>query len=248
MKNQLGYKLNIKKIDDKFDFFLNPIFEKKIDETGWFGQAFQLCKNCGGAIYHMMIAADLCNKCGLELLEKLNDESFKNYINFNLGINTRNIFMLNKKQELDIGIDTIYPAKELSNFSEYNFSFDNIECNSMEGLLQSFKCPDKEKQIKICLLSGTKAKFKGKKFKWYLNQKLYWQGKEYKRDSDEYQKLLDRAFEALSDNKDFRFSLKNSFNLKLIHSIGKNQTNLTVLTNEEFCQRLMKIRKNLGGV
>ena len=196
----------------------------------------------------MMIDVDLCNKCGLELLEKLKDESFKNYLNFNLGINTRNIFMLNKKQELDIGIDTIYPARELSNFSEYNFSFDNIECNSMEGLLQSFKCPDKEKQIKICLLSGTKAKFKGKKFKWYLNQKLYWQGKEYKRDSDEYQKLLDRAFEALSDNKDFRFSLKNSFNLKLIHSIGKNQTSLTVLTNEEFCQRLMKIRKNLGGV
>ena len=40
---------------------------------------------------------------------------------------------------MDIGSKAIYPASALSNFSPHPFTFDGVECNSMEGLLQSFK-------------------------------------------------------------------------------------------------------------
>ncbi len=143
---------------------------------------------------------------------------------------------------IDIGSEGEELGSKLSNFNPYSFVFDGIECSSMEGLLQSFKFQDPELQIKICQL--VKAKFKGKKSKWFQHQKLYWLGKEYARDSKEYQELLDRAFDALSSNLDFFEALKKTSDKKLIHSIGKSQINLTCLTEDEFCSRLMNIRDN----
>lgn len=145
---------------------------------------------------------------------------------------------------IDIGSENDLLGLSLSNFQPYDFIFDGIECSSMEGLLQSFKFQDPELQIKICQLVGVKAKFKGKKSKWFQHQKLYWLGKEYARDSKEYQELLDRSFDALSSNLDFFEALKKTSDKKLIHSIGKSQINLTCLTEDEFCSRLMNIRDN----
>lgn len=145
---------------------------------------------------------------------------------------------------IDIGSENDLLGLRLSNFQPYDFIFDGIECSSMEGLLQSFKFQDPELQIKICQLVGVKAKFKGKKSKWFQHQKLYWLGKEYARDSKEYQELLDRAFDALSLNVNFIEALKKTNDQKLIHSIGKSQIYLTILTENEFCSRLMNIRDN----
>ncbi|MBO5435052.1 hypothetical protein J6A31_04445 [bacterium] len=97
-------------------------------------------------------------------------------------------------------------------------------------------------QREVCKLVGKAAKFKGKKKKWYRTQMLYWQGKEIPRDSDEYQELLDRAYNALGQNESFRKALLATGNAALTHSMGKRKTNETVLTIQEFTSRLYRLR------
>lgn len=146
---------------------------------------------------------------------------------------------------MDIGSGTGFPSAALSNFTPHPFVFDGIECNSMEGLLQSFKFSNPEMQKEVCKLVGRQAKFKGKKKKWFKTQTLYWQGQEFKRDSDEYQELLDRAFDALATNEGFKKALLATGNATLTHTIGKTKQSETVLTRNEFCSRLTKIRNKL---
>ena len=146
---------------------------------------------------------------------------------------------------MDIGSGTSYPSSSLSNFSPHPFVIDGTPCNSMEGFLQSLKFKEPELQKGVCLLVGKAAKFKGKKKKWWRDQTLYWQGTAYKRDSEEYQLLLDRAFYALAENEGFARALLSTGNATLTHSIGKNKITETVLTKNEFCSRLTKIRREL---
>jgi hypothetical protein len=115
----------------------------------------------------------------------------------------------------------------------------------MEGFLQSIKFKDVEMQKSVCLLVGKAAKFKGKKKKWWKTQTLHWQGQEFKRDSEEYQELLDRAFDALAQNTGFQKALLATGTAPLEHSIGKSKITETVLTRQEFCSRLTKIRARL---
>ena len=98
---------------------------------------------------------------------------------------------------MDIGSGNAYPANAFSNFAPHPFEFDGVQCNSMEGLLQSFKFSSVDMQREVCKLVGKAAKFKGKRKNWQSTQKLYWNGTEYDRSSDEYQELLDRAYDAL---------------------------------------------------
>lgn len=146
---------------------------------------------------------------------------------------------------MDIGSGNGYPSAALSNFSPHAFTIDGVLCNSMEGFLQSLKFSNPDMQIEVCKLVGKQAKFKGKKKKWYKNQTLYWQNKEYKRDSGEYQLLLDRAFDALSENNSFKKALLATGNATLTHSIGKKKMNDTVLTTREFCSRLTNLREKM---
>lgn len=146
---------------------------------------------------------------------------------------------------MDIGSGKDYPSCALSNFAPHPFIFRGVKCNSMEGLLQSFKFSSPEMQKYVCTLVGKAAKFKGKKKKWYLTQTLYWNGKAIPRDSQEYQDMLDEAYEALFQNEGFRNALKATGNAIFTHSIGKNNQNETVLTVNEFCKRLHKLRDKL---
>jgi predicted NAD-dependent protein-ADP-ribosyltransferase YbiA (DUF1768 family) len=143
---------------------------------------------------------------------------------------------------MDIGSKHGYPSSALSNFAPHPFVIDGVQCNSMEGFLQSLKFSNPEMQKYVCTLVGLKAKFKGKPKKWWKTQTLYWQSKEINRHSDEYQKLLDRAYDSLMQNEGFRKALAATGNAVLTHSIGKNDSSKTVLTESEFCSRLMKLR------
>jgi len=144
---------------------------------------------------------------------------------------------------MDIGSKTGYPSSSLSNFSPHPFELDGVKCASMEGFLQSLKFKNPEIQEHVCSLVGKKAKFKGKKKKWWLDQTLYWRGVSIKRDSEEYQLLLDRAFNALYEQSDsFKRALHATQNATLTHSMGKRDISKTVLTEREFCSRLKKIR------
>jgi hypothetical protein len=146
---------------------------------------------------------------------------------------------------MNIGSNSKGVAGRLSNFTARQFIFDDVLCESMEGLLQSFKFDKVHIQIEVCKLTGLYAKRRGMKRNkiWRQNQTLWWKGKKYKRDGKEYQDLLDKAFEALSNNKKFIQDLLATNNSVLTHSIGKNKKQDTVLTEQEFCSRLTKIRK-----
>ena len=146
---------------------------------------------------------------------------------------------------MDIGSGNGWPESALSNFAPHPFVIDGVECNSMEGFLQSLKFKSVDMQREVCKLVGKAAKFKGKKKKWFQDQTLFWNGQEFKRKSDEYQELLDRAFEELSKNNSFRKALLATNNATLTHSMGKNDETKTVLTTREFCSRLNKMRENL---
>lgn len=147
---------------------------------------------------------------------------------------------------MDIKSGNTYPSSALSNFAPHPFIFDGVECNSMEGFLQSLKFKNIDMQRHVCTLVGLAAKKKGSNKNWYQNQTLYWNGKEYKRDSTDYQELLDSVYNALyTTNEKAKAALLATGDSNLTHSIGKSKKSETVLTEQEFCSRLMKIRKKL---
>ena len=49
---------------------------------------------------------------------------------------------------MDIGSGNGFPAASLSNFAPHPFVIDGVQCNSMEGFLQSLKFSDVEMQKK----------------------------------------------------------------------------------------------------
>jgi len=149
---------------------------------------------------------------------------------------------------MDIGSRNNYPAKALSNFACHPFIIDGIECKSMEGFLQSLKFKNPEIQKQVCSLIGLKAKFRGKHKKWWRTQKLYWLDKEIDRHSEEYQKLIDKAYECMfNQSSSFKRALIASGNAVFTHSIGKRDTHRTILTEGEFCSRLRRLKRRIGN-
>ena len=146
---------------------------------------------------------------------------------------------------MDIGSGKAFPCNALSNFAPHPFVLDGVECASMEGFLQSLKFKNPDMQRHVCTLVGKAAKFKGKDKKWWREQKLFWLGQEFDRHGKEYQRLLNRAFNALFQNTGFRNALEASKPAVLTHSIGKTDPSRTVLTQSEFCGRLMKLRAGI---
>ena len=142
---------------------------------------------------------------------------------------------------MDIRSGKTYPSCSLSNFAPHPFEIDGVECNSMEGFLQSLKFKNPDMQVEVCKLVGYAAKQKGRNKKNW-DGALWWRGEEIDRFAPEYQELLDRAYEALSKNNKFRKALLATGNAVLTHSIGRRKQSDTILTKNEFCERLMWLR------
>lgn len=144
---------------------------------------------------------------------------------------------------MNIGSKSEYPSNALSNFAPHRFYLDGVDCWSMEGLLQSFKFENIEEQVEICSLVGIVAKVRANHKEWWKDQKLYWAGETYYRDSEEYQYLLDKAYLALATNSSFRKALAATGEEPLTHSLGSQNISETILTEREFCSRLTEIRE-----
>jgi predicted NAD-dependent protein-ADP-ribosyltransferase YbiA (DUF1768 family) len=138
-------------------------------------------------------------------------------------------------------------GRKLSNWTDYPFEFDGVKCRCIESLLQAFKFPNIKEQVESCGRRGYWAQRIGHNGDgWKKNQILFWNGKEYKRDSKEYQDLLDRLFRACYTNNDkAKIALLETGDAIFIHSRGKTDIKDTVLTAEEFIIRLETIRKEL---
>jgi len=147
---------------------------------------------------------------------------------------------------MDIKSGKTYPAGALSNFAPHPFVFRGHEVNSMEGFLQGLKFKSAEMQLEIFKKVGVGAKRAGAKKNWQTTQTLWYQGEPIKRESNEYQDILDEAYNAMFDqNEKARKALIATQNAVLKHSIGRTNQNETVLTVREFCGRLMNIRDRI---
>ena len=112
----------------------------------------------------------------------------------------------------------------------------------MEGLLQSLKFDNAATEIQICQLVGYEAKKAGKGQNWKATQMLHWQGYTFDRHGDKYQEFLNEIYLALSRNNEFKQALMDTGDAHLSHSIGKSDPKLTILTEVEFCGRLLVLR------
>ena len=143
---------------------------------------------------------------------------------------------------MDIGSGNGYPSAALSNFAPHPFTIDGVECASMEGFLQSLKFESIDMQRYVCTLVGKATKKKGVRKNWKQKQELYWNGRAYKRDSKDYQNLLNRAYNRLYTNDGFYRALQATNGMVLEHSMGRNKSSETVLTKQEFTSRLTYLR------
>lgn len=134
-------------------------------------------------------------------------------------------------------------ARSLSNFAEHEFTLDDVQISCFEAFLQSLKFSDLEAQQNVLRMSGKDAKKAGSSQQWENSGWLYWNGHAYRRNRREYRSLLERAYEELLENPNFRAALTASKGKLLIHTIGRMRH--TVLTSLEFCWILMKKRRQL---
>lgn len=148
-----------------------------------------------------------------------------------------------------IGVINIYSksenwiAQSLSNFASHEFVLEGHRISCFEAFLQSMKFADPEIQQSVLRMSGKEAKQAGAQQQWEQAGWLYWNGRGYRRNSREYRRLLERAYDALLENPDFREALLASRGKLLIHTIGRYRH--TVLSVPEFCGILMKKRRRL---
>ena len=148
---------------------------------------------------------------------------------------------------LDIRAKAPFPAGTLSNFAPNAFTFDGVRCASMEGFLQSLKIADAAGQERVCGLPGPIAQNEGRKHDWKTTGTLWWKGVVVDRLSDEYQALLDRAYLALYEHsKKFRDALAATGEARLTHTLSISDATETILTAEEFCSRLERLRESGG--
>jgi hypothetical protein len=137
-------------------------------------------------------------------------------------------------------------AKSLSNLFPYTFELDGHIIKSMEGFLQSVKTNNQNEKEKVWGMWGISCWKYGQTLNgWKDIQTLYWEGKAMDRLSDEYQHLLERAFDALFENEEFKQRVKESLKYNVTHTIGKTDKANSVLTKDEYVYNLERLRNKL---
>lgn len=136
-------------------------------------------------------------------------------------------------------------AKCLSNLYPISFKFRGKKVASIEGVLQGIKYKDKKMQNLVLKYSGLDAYHtRGANTAnfWGNNGTLYWQGKPIDRHSEEYQLFLDELYISALKNPIYKSALLATGDKYLLHHIGNVNPSETVLTREEYEQRLNTLR------
>lgn len=145
---------------------------------------------------------------------------------------------------MDIRSNGQYPSGVLSNLCSNGFRFEGVLCGSMEGFLQSLKQQEKSKQLQICQMKGGNAR-KRSVTSWQTDQIVWWKGQAYDRQSEEYQRLIRRAYQAMFEQSErFRAALMQTRGITLTHTSGETNPFKTILTSQEFCSILTEMRDN----
>ena len=147
---------------------------------------------------------------------------------------------------INIGYNFKYSlAKCLSNLYPISFKFRGKKVASIEGVLQGIKYKDKKMQNAVLKYYGLDAYHtRGANTAnfWGNSGILYWQGKPINRHSEEYQLFLDELYIAATKNPIYKSALLATEDKYLLHHIGNTNPQETVLTREEYEQRLNTLR------
>ena len=147
---------------------------------------------------------------------------------------------------LDIRSNGLYPSNVLSNLCSNGFRLDGMVCGSMEGFLQSLKRKELDKQRQICSMKGGNAR-KMSVTSWQTDQIVWWKGQAIDRQSEEYQQLIRRAYQAMFEQSErFRAALMQTRGITLVHTSGEPSSYKTILTPSEFCDILTEVRTSLN--
>ncbi len=127
-----------------------------------------------------------------------------------------------------------YP-KLLSNLFPYDFKFKGYHFHSIEAFFQGIKFPNRRLQKKLFAYSGKEALVlkEATNYDWKKTCIVYFKGKKIKRDSIEYDNLIEELYISAIQNSFYRNAIKNC-PLPIIHVIGEENKDVTVFTRYEF--------------
>lgn len=154
----------------------------------------------------------------------------------NITIKDNNMMYGESSEWINVGysLKGKYP-KLLSNLFPYKFKFKGYTLNSIESFFQGIKFKDKKLQKQVFKYSGKEALVlqEATSYNWMKEGNIYWRGKLIKRDSKEYDDMLDELYISAIQNKFYRNAIINC-KLPIIHMIGENSKKETVFTRYEF--------------
>ena len=139
-------------------------------------------------------------------------------------------------------------SRVLSNLYHMEFVFRGKYVKSIEGVLQGIKYQDIDTQNLVLNYSGIDAyhtRACNEMDFWGNEGILYWQGTPMARDGEEYQLFLDELYISALTNPLYQRALLSTQDNYLLHHIGKDNINETVLTRYEFESRLNTLREFL---
>lgn len=146
----------------------------------------------------------------------------------------------NKVSETETWIDVGYRNRGdfpqmLSNLFPYNFKFKGKKLSSIETFFQGIKFKDRKIQNHVFIYYGTQAVHvkASTPYDWKYTGEIYWQGKAIKRDSKEYDLLVDELYISAIQNPIYR-NILSLCTKDIIHSIGENTKKDTTFTRYEF--------------
>ena len=139
-----------------------------------------------------------------------------------------------------------YP-KVLSNLFPYEFEFRGKKLSSIESFFQGIKFKDINMQNLVLSYSGLNAnRVKAcSDYDWKTTGKLYWQGEEIDRYSEEYDNLIDELYISAIQNPLYRNAIKKC-KVYIMHSMGIKEKNETVFTRYEFEKELNCLKEFLN--
>ena len=140
-------------------------------------------------------------------------------------------------------------SKILSNLFPYKFYFIGHQVDSIEAVIQSLKFNDKKSQKKAIKYSGivsNNIKF-ASNYDWKKSQKFSFFGLKMQRNSEKYAKFIDKLYISAIQNPLYRNALLNVGDKYILHSIGNENPEETLLTRYEFEKEMNCLKEFLAN-
>lgn len=136
-----------------------------------------------------------------------------------------------------------HPEDILSNLCGNDFCFEDVQCGCIESFLQSLKFQDEKLQRKLCNIKAEELD-RYSIPDWSDTQPLWWKGRPINCLSPEYIDFISKVYmEMFLWCHRFRDALMATEGKRLVYNSGDTDPSKKVLTDEEFCKVLTKLRE-----